>query len=218
MHRRLVTIILATGLGLSATLLGTRVTAIRLTGNHQGYEPVQPIAYSHRLHAGDLQIPCLYCHSAAESSRHAGIPSATTCMNCHRFVTTTFGAMKAEDDAATKERRKPRLIVSAELQKVYNALALDPASMRPAPGRTPSAIAWTKVHGLPAFVNFEHRGHVRVGIACQQCHGPIETMERVRQFEVLSMGFCVNCHRQMNETGVGGRRVNASIDCITCHY
>lgn len=218
MNRRLLTIVLATGLGLAIALTATRVTAVRLTGNHQGYEPVQPIAYSHRLHAGDLQIPCLYCHSAAPSSRHAGIPSATTCMNCHRFVTTSFGAVRAEDELARAENRKPNLVVSPELQKLYDALAIDAASMRSVPGRTPAPIAWTKVHRLPAFVYFEHRSHVGAGVACQQCHGPIETMERVRQFGTLAMGWCVNCHRQMNQTGVGGRAVNASIDCITCHY
>jgi len=218
MNRRLLTIVLATGLGLSITLLATRVTAIRLTGNHQGYEPIQPIAYSHRLHAGDLQIPCLYCHSAASSSRYAGIPSATTCMNCHRFVTAPFAVARAEDDAAKAQNRKPIPPVSPELQTLYDALAIDAASMRTVPGRQPVPIAWTKVHRLPAFVYFEHRSHVGAGVTCQQCHGPVETMERVRQFGTLSMGWCVNCHRQVNQTGVGGRAVNASIDCVTCHY
>ncbi len=218
MTGRIVTIILSVGLALGATLLATRASAIRLTGIHQGYEPVQPIAFSHRLHAGDLQVPCLYCHSGAGSSRYAGIPAVTTCMNCHRFVTTTFGAVRAEDDLARQENRKPRLLISPELQKLYDALGIDPVSGLPAPDKTPSPIAWVKVHNVPAFTYFDHRGHVTAGVPCQQCHGPVETMERVRQVETLSMGWCVNCHRQVNRTGVGGKRVNASIDCVTCHY
>jgi hypothetical protein len=218
MSGRLLSILLAIGLALSATLAVTRASSVRLAGIHQGYEPAQPIAFSHRLHAGDLQIACQYCHSGAERSRHAGIPAASTCMNCHRFVTTAFGAVRAEDDAARKEGRKPQLIVAPELQKLHDALALDPTSMQPAAGKAPSPIAWTKVHVLPDYVYFDHRGHVAAGVQCQRCHGPVETMERVRQFESLTMGWCVNCHRQVSQTGVNGRPANASIDCVTCHY
>jgi len=79
-------------------------------------------------------------------------------------------------------------------------------------------VAWTRIHSLPDFVYFDHRAHVNAGVVCQQCHGPVETMERVRQVSDLSMGWCVNCHRDANEKGIGGRRVNASINCSTCHY
>ena len=218
MNGRIVTIVLLVGAVLSTTLLGTRVGTIRIPGNHQGYEPAQPIAFSHRLHAGELQVQCLYCHGGAEKSRHAGIPAAGTCVNCHRFVTTTFGALREEDDLAKKENRKPRLIVSTELQKLYDALAVNPDGMLPIADRRPAPIRWTKIHNVPDFVYFDHRGHVAAGVTCQQCHGPVETMERVRQMETLSMGWCVNCHRQVNRTGVAGKSVYASIDCVTCHY
>ena len=82
----------------------------------------------------------------------------------------------------------------------------------------PKPIAWKRIHKLPDFVYFDHRAHITASVQCQQCHGPIETMERVRQYETLSMGWCVNCHRDVNETGVAGRQVHASIDCVTCHY
>lgn len=218
MSGRMLSVLLAIALGLSASLALTRATSLRLTGIQQGYEPAQPIAFSHRLHAGDLQVQCQYCHSGAERSRHAGIPAVSTCMNCHRFVTSSFGAFRAEDEIAREEGREPRPIVTPALQTLYDGLAIDPATMTPLAGRAPAPIAWTKVHTLPDYVYFDHRGHVSAGVQCQTCHGPVETMERVRQVESLTMGWCVNCHRQVNQTGINGRQVYASIDCVTCHY
>lgn len=217
MASRLTAILLALASAYSLLLLRPKIGSFRLPGNQQGYEPVQPIAYSHRLHAGELQIPCLYCHFSAERSRHAGIPAASICMNCHRFVTAPLGALRAEDALASKEKRAPRLIVSPELQKLYDALALN-EKREPDPSRKPRPIAWVRVYRLPDFVYFDHRAHVSAGVACQQCHGPVETMERVRQVSDLSMGWCVNCHRQANQTGVNGRQVHASTDCAACHF
>jgi hypothetical protein len=199
MRSRILTIVLAVGLAFSLALLVSRAAMFHLPGNQQGYEPVQPIAYSHRLHAGELQIQCQYCHFGADQSRHAGIPPAGVCMNCHRFVKATLGAVRAEDALAEKEKRAPRPVVSAELLKLYDAVE----QRRP--------IAWTRIHSLPDFVYFDHRAHVNSGVACQQCHGPVETMERVRQASDLSMGWCVNCHRAAAARG-------ASTNCSTCHY
>lgn len=217
MNQRITTIFLATALVFTTTLLLARAVEVRLPGNHQGYEPVQPLAYSHRLHAGDLQMPCLYCHSNAEKGRYAGVPPAQVCMNCHRFVTAPLGAVRAEEELARKEGRAAAPIVSAELQKLYDALGLD-ANRNPDPGRTVRPIAWTRVHNLPDFVYFDHRPHVGAGVTCQSCHGPIETMERVRQAADLSMGWCVNCHRDAARNGINGRAAQPSIDCSTCHY
>ena len=86
------------------------------------------------------------------------------------------------------------------------------------PSKKPQAIAWVKVHNLPAFACFDHRAHVHAGLACQQCHGPVETMERVRQVNDLSMGWCVDCHRETGRTGLAGKAVQPSTDCATCHY
>jgi hypothetical protein len=191
--------------------------ALRLPGDNSGYEPVQPIAYSHRLHAGDLKIPCLYCHSSAERGRYAGIPAASVCMNCHRQITATRSAREQETKLAESEKRGARRLVSPELQKLYDALALD-GRLVAAKGKVPTPISWVRVHALPDFVRFDHSPHVTAAVACQTCHGPIETMERVRQFSSLSMGWCVNCHRQANEQGINGKPVHAATDCTTCHY
>lgn len=214
---RIVTILLLLGVVLSTTVLVRRLAVYNLPGSQQGYQPAQPIAYSHRLHAGELQIPCLYCHSGAETSRHAGIPAVSTCMNCHKFVTAPLGAVRAADALAEAEGRQREVVVSPELRKLYDVLALDDR-LQPDPGRTPAPVAWTKVHTLPDFVYFDHRSHVSVGLECQRCHGPVETMERVRQVESLGMGWCVDCHRESNRIGVGQVEVRASLDCVTCHY
>jgi hypothetical protein len=214
MSKPITAIVLAAALAVS---LVTLVAAVRLPGNNQGYEPVQPIAYSHRLHAGELQIQCQYCHSGADKSRHAGIPAMNVCMNCHSGITATMAAVKQEEEAAQRENRPARTIESPELRKLYDAMALD-ETLFPISGKTPTPIAWRRIHNLPDFVYFDHRAHIAASVTCQTCHGPIETMDRVRQFETLSMGWCVNCHRDANENGIAGRQVQAPTDCVTCHY
>jgi len=212
-----VTVLLLVGLFFSLAVLLTGNQGLRLPADQRGYAPEQPIAYSHRLHAGELGINCLYCHHGAEKSRHAGIPAASICMNCHTFVTAPLGAIRAEDELAQEEERKPGRVVSPEIQKIYDALALD-EEMNRRPEQALVPLEWIKVHNLPDFVYFDHRPHVAAGVSCQHCHGAVETMERVHQVGDLSMGWCVNCHRDVNETGVGGKPMNASIDCVTCHY
>ena len=211
------TIVLAIGAVFSLATLVARLGAFHLPGNQQGYSPEQPISFSHRLHAGELLIHCQYCHHGASSSRHAGIPASSVCMNCHLVVTDTLGSLRAEDERAKEEDRKPRRMVSAELQKLYDSLALD-EEMKPRPDQTPRSIEWIRVHNLPDFTYFSHSAHVAADVACERCHGAVETMERVRQVEDLSMGWCVNCHRTVNRIGVGGRAVDASLDCSACHY
>lgn len=208
-------------LGVAVVLVGLMtldaVGTWPLPGVQQGYEPVQPIAYSHLLHAGELQIDCQYCHSGAQTSRHAGIPAANVCMNCHKFITAPLGAIRAEDELAQKENRRSREVVSPEIAKIYAAFGLG-ESREPDDGAEKQPIEWIKVHNLPDYVYFDHRAHVNVGVRCQTCHGPVETMERMRQAEDLTMGWCVNCHRDATENGVAGKTVDASIDCTTCHY
>ncbi|HEX9093492.1 MAG TPA: cytochrome c3 family protein [Coriobacteriia bacterium] len=217
MNQRIVSIVLATGILFTTSLLVARAGVLHLPSNQQDYEPVQPIAFSHRLHGGDLQVACIYCHSNAEKSRSAGVPAGAVCMNCHRFVTAPIGAVRAEEQDATKAGRKPQPVVSGELRKLYDAMGLD-ARLQRDPATTPRPIAWVRVHNLPDFVEFDHRPHVAVGVTCQTCHGPVETLERVRQQSDLGMGWCVNCHRTATQAGVAGRAVRASIDCSTCHY
>lgn len=217
MGRTILTYVLVIGVLLSMVTLGMAARTYHLPDNHQGYEPRQPIAFSHRLHAGELSIDCRYCHTAADKSRHAGIPAASICMNCHKFVTAPIGTIRAEDQRAEKEQRAPKPVVSPELAKLYEAMGLNEAR-EPDKNKKADGVAWVKIHNLPDYVYFDHRPHVNAGVACQTCHGSVETMERVRQVENLSMGWCVNCHRQANQIGVQGKPVNASTDCSACHY
>jgi hypothetical protein len=202
-------------LGLTVVSQGA---VLRLPGNQQGYAPTQPIAFSHALHAGELQLGCQLCHTGTESSRHAGLPSGQTCMGCHRFVTAPLADVRAEDQLAQKEGRKPRTILSPEIAKLYRAMGLDDAGA-PIAGALPRAIEWVRVHDLPDFAFFDHRPHAAAGLACQTCHGPVESMLRLRQESDLSMGWCVNCHRQANASGLpDGRPAKASTDCSACHH
>lgn len=205
MNSRILTIALALAVVFSALALVPRLRATRLPGNHQGFEPVQPVAFSHRQHSGDLGIQCLYCHSGAERSRYAGIPAASTCMNCHRFVKAKRATVRAEEELAKKEGRKPRLLVSPEIRKLEDAV------------KTSTPVRWTRIHQVPDFVYFDHRPHVSAGVECQKCHGPVETMERARQVNSLNMGWCVNCHRGRDGTLLAGLPVQASTDCTSCH-
>lgn len=197
---------------------------VRFFSNDRGYAPTQPIAFSHRLHAGEMKIDCLHCHAGAERSRVAGIPSQSVCMNCHRFVQAASNDLRVEEAAALAESRPMTPIVSPELRKLYDAVGLA-AELKPdSTGRLASenparAIHWVKVHDLPDFVYFNHARHVNGGVACASCHGAVETMEKVRQVENLSMGFCVNCHRAENaRRGLReGERGAASLDCSSCH-
>jgi hypothetical protein len=204
------------------------VTAeIRLPGNNQGYSPVQPIAFSHRLHAGELSIDCAHCHYGARKSRTAGIPPASLCMNCHRDVTASYDVMLEEKLRAREAGSEPERILSPEIEKIYRALALDRDGNRD-PAMAPEPIAWTRVHHLPDFVAFDHSVHVSRGLACQTCHGPVQTMDRLRQELPLSMGFCLDCHRTTRSMVPGSQDTastlpdsdvsHVSTDCAACHY
>jgi hypothetical protein len=184
--------------GVAALLLGTGLVAwaISRVGINQGYAPLQPIAFPHTVHARDNKIACLYCHSAARTSRHAGIPSASVCMNCHSLL-------------------EKQTVEIAKLKEAFQD------------GR---AISWVKVHNLPDFVYFNHSQHVLSGVACQRCHGPVEQMDRVEQVSPLTMGWCLDCHREhakiptksldrvlSNLTEKPAKPVTG-LDCVSCHY
>lgn len=145
-------------------------------GYNQGYQPEQPIPFSHELHVGQQKMQCQYCHNQVERSAHANIPALSTCMNCHLVVKTD----------------------SPHIQKLRDAYD------------NGKSIEWVKVHMLPDHVKFNHSAHLNKGVSCQTCHGEIEKMERVSQFSTLSMGWCVNCHRQPEN--------KAPLNCSTCHH
>ncbi len=159
-------------------------------GRQQGYQPIQPIYYSHKVHAGVNQISCLYCHGGAQDSKHANIPSVNVCMNCHKAINEYKGEPIIREDGTTVN-------ANDEIKKLYQYAGWNPDTKTyDKPGHP---IAWVRIHNLPDFVYFNHSQHVKVGrVACQTCHGEIQNMNQVRQFAPLSMGWCVNCHRTTN--------------------
>jgi len=160
-------------------------------GNQTGYAPTQPIEFSHKVHAKDNAIPCEYCHFSARKGPVAGIPSANVCMNCHSEIKKL--------STETKE--------SPEIKKIADAIKAN----RP--------IEWVRIHKVPDFVRFDHSAHINKGVACQTCHGPVETMARIEQTRHMSMGWCVQCHRQYTANPPKGiTNVRASVECSACHF
>ena len=156
-------------------------------GVDQDYAPVQPIHYSHRIHAGSNGINCKYCHSAARVSKNAGIPSLNICMNCHKNIA------EVSDTTATPDHSKA--FYDGEIQKLYKAVGWDQANQKYT-GKT-QPVKWVRIHNLQDFVYFNHSQHVTVaGIECQTCHGPVQTYEVQKQFAPLTMGWCITCHRK----------------------
>lgn len=189
-------------------------------GIAQDYAPTQPIKFSHKLHAGQNGISCVYCHSGAEKSRHANIPSANVCMNCHKYV------------------QQGPVYGTTEIAKIYAALDYDPNTQKY--GSNPKPVQWIRVHNLPDHAYFNHSQHVMVGkIECQTCHGPVQEMDVVKQFSPLTMGWCIECHRTTEVNMAGneyytelhgklqekfGADAKLTVDkiggleCARCHY
>jgi len=184
-------------------------------GVQQGYQPKQPIAFSHKLHAGAYEIDCKYCHTGAMKGKQANIPSPNICMNCHSQI-------KQE---------------SPEIQKIYAAIGYDVKTASYTGKQKP--IEWVRIHNLPDLAYFNHSQHVNVGgIECQTCHGPIQEMEVVKQYSLLTMGWCIDCHRKTNvnnegnayydklmqvhkeSKGMGNMKVEdiGGLECSKCHY
>jgi len=171
-------------------------SAIEL-GRMKDYQPEQPIYYSHKVHAGTNQISCLYCHGSAQDSKHSGIPSVNVCMNCHMAIKEYKGDPIIKEDGKT-------LDANAEIQKLYSYAGWNSEKNQYNPDNNKdgvpdgaSAIPWVKIHNLPDHVYFNHSQHIKVGKQnCQTCHGNIQEMGEVKQFSDLSMGWCINCHRE----------------------
>ena len=157
-------------------------------GRSKDYQPEQPIYYSHKVHAGTNQINCLYCHGGAQEGKHANIPSLNTCMNCHMAINEYAGEKLYREDGTEVNGTE-------EIQKLYSYTGWDPDQKKYA--NEPKPIEWVKIHNLPDHVYFNHAQHVNAGqVACQTCHGEVQNMGEVYQFTDLSMGWCVNCHRE----------------------
>ena len=198
-------------------------------GIDQGYAPIQPIHYSHKIHAGANQIECKYCHSSARVSKHSGIPSLNVCMNCHEYIADYNGEEDLEN-GYTKD------FYTNEIKKLYNAVGWDEENQVYTGNTQP--VKWVRIHNLPDFVYFNHAQHAQVAkIECQTCHGPVEEMEILYQYSPLTMGWCIDCHRESNvdkdneyyqkvheelskKYGVEKLTVAqlGGIECAKCHY
>jgi len=166
-------------------------------GRMKNYQPVQPIYYSHKVHAGVNQISCLYCHGGAQDSKQASIPSVNVCMNCHMAIKEYKGDPIVREDGTSVNG-------TAEIQKLYSYAGWNPTTKSYNPDNNHDGIPdgarpieWVKIHNLPDHVYFNHSQHIKVGQQqCQTCHGNIQDMGEVYQFAELSMGWCINCHRE----------------------
>lgn len=187
-------------------------------GVQKDYQPTQPIAFSHKIHAGQYQIDCKYCHTGALKGKQANIPSANICMNCHKSVTSGTNTG------------------TAEIAKIYKAVGYDPGTASYTGEQQP--IEWVRIHNLPDLAYFNHSQHVKVaGVECQTCHGEIQEMDVVKQHANLTMGWCIDCHRktdvntagnayydklvELHQTSNGSKMKVEDIgglECSKCHY
>jgi mono/diheme cytochrome c family protein len=204
----------------TALVLKTVIDGAFTIGVQQGYQPTQPIAFSHQLHAGQYEIDCNYCHTGVRKGRSANIPSPNICMNCHTVIKNVGG--------------QPG--VSSEISKIYAAIDYDPETNEYGTDTRP--IEWVRIHNLPDLAYFNHSQHVAVaGLECQTCHGEIQEMEVVYQYANLTMGWCINCHRETDvntrgnayydnlvklhgETSREPMKVEdiGGLECSKCHY
>ena len=195
-------------------------------GRQQGYQPQQPIFFSHRVHAGLNQVSCLLCHGNAWESKQASVPSLNFCMNCHAAITVYHGERLTRPDGSNVDPNQ-------EIQKLFDYTGYDPEKGRYT--REGRPVQWTRIHNLPDHVFFSHAQHVHAGkVQCQTCHGPVQKMDEVYQFSPLSMGWCINCHRTTKVDFAGNRfysiyakfhgRDSVTVEniggteCQKCHY
>ncbi len=197
-------------IGVIGLVLSFKNANFHLPGNHQGYQPEQPIAFSHLLHAGEMDIACQYCHFGGADSKHAGIPPAAVCMNCHKFVNNTINETRLADQAGRKT------VLNPEIEKIYKSLGLGLDGKQ---NDAQKPTEWIKVHNVPDFVYFSHKPHINAGVDCANCHGDVQTMTRVKQVEDLSMGWCLDCHRQDHKSfQQPPKKTDQLQDCSACHY
>ena len=165
--------------GAALALLAIALVAFAVTRGGRN-APDQPIAFPHDLHAGGAnQIPCMYCHNSADRSVDAGIPAVQVCAGCH---------IPGGQPLVRADRPGVKQLVSYWQNK--------------------QAIPWVRIYDLPDHVHFPHSRHIKAGLQCQECHGPVETMAKVEKVASLRMGWCLDCHKQKN----------ARVDCAVCHY
>jgi mono/diheme cytochrome c family protein len=194
----------------------TVIDGLYSIGIQQGYQPKQPIAFSHKIHAGQFEIDCKYCHTGVMKGKQANIPSPNICMNCH---------VQIKQGTNTGE---------SEISKIYAAVGFNPATSQYSGVTKP--IEWVRIHNLPDLAYFNHSQHVNVGgIECQTCHGPVQEMDIVKQYSLLTMGWCIDCHRKTDVNTRGNAYYDkllelhnskkamkvediGGLECSKCHY
>ncbi|MDZ4716457.1 MAG: cytochrome c3 family protein [Cytophagales bacterium] len=200
-----------------AVTFKTVIDGLYSIGVQQDYQPKQPIAFSHKIHAGQYEIECKYCHTGAAKGKQANIPSPNICMNCHTQI------------------KEGTLTGAGEIAKIYAAVGFDPLTSTYNGYTKP--IEWVRIHNLPDFAYFNHSQHVNVaGVQCQTCHGPIEEMDVVKQYSLLTMGWCIDCHRKTDVNTKGNAYYDnlvelhnsskkamkvediGGLECAKCHY
>lgn len=216
-HKKLIALLIIIGIVFGSVKGWNTLAGI---GISQDYAPDQPIKFSHALHVTQNKIDCRYCHSGAEKSKNAGIPSPNLCMNCHKYV-----------QSGPKYGKE-------EIAKIYSSIGWDPATQQYSKPQKP--IEWIRIHNLPDLAYFNHSQHTVVGkVACETCHGPVGEMEVMKQFSPLTMGWCINCHRATEVKAEGnayytkihedfkkkyGAEAKMTVDkiggieCARCHY
>jgi mono/diheme cytochrome c family protein len=201
----------------AAIAFKTLIDGLYSVGVQKDYQPRQPIAFSHKIHAGDYEIDCKYCHTGAMKGKQANIPSPNMCMNCHSQIRS--GTNTGE----------------GEIAKIYSAVGFDPGTSTYTGKVKP--IEWIRIHNLPDLAYFNHSQHVNVaGVECQTCHGQIQTMDVVKQQTLLTMGWCIDCHRktdvatkgnayydkleQLHKDSKRNMKVEdiGGLECGKCHY
>jgi len=194
----------------------TVIDGLYSIGVQRDYQPKQPIAFSHKIHAGQFEIDCKYCHTGVMKGKQANIPSPNICMNCH---------IQIKSGTNTGE---------GEIAKIYSAVGFDPATSQYS--GTTKPIEWVRIHNLPDLAYFNHSQHVNVaGVECQTCHGPIQEMDVVKQYSLLTMGWCIDCHRKTDVNTKGNAYYDkllelhnskkamkvediGGLECAKCHY
>ncbi len=216
-HKRTLAVII---LFVTGGILQASWDSLMEIGVYENYHPTQPIAFSHKIHAGDNAINCQYCHSGVEKSKTAGIPSVNVCMNCHKGIS------------------KGPTTGTAEIAKIYEAAGWD--AEKGVYNKPQKPIQWVKVHNLQDFVFFSHQQHVKVGKQeCASCHGDVKEMTTVQQMKPLTMAWCVDCHKKTEVPGMKdnpyyeslhkklaekykGQPITVDkmggIECVKCHY
>ncbi len=200
----------------AAVSFKTVIDGLYSIGIQQNYQPKQPIAFSHKIHAGQYEIDCKYCHTGAIKGKQANIPSPNICMNCHTQI------------------QKGTNTGEGEIAKIYSAIGYDVATGSYTGKQKP--IEWVRIHNLPDLAYFNHSQHVNVaGVECQTCHGPVQEMDVVKQYSLLTMGWCIDCHRKTDVNTKGnayydkllelhnGKKAMkvediGGLECSKCHY